>query len=1141
MSLLLTTRAGCLSCRAIASLRPDRPPSLLVSFVLSLLLLAALPQCAEAASLGINEVVALNDNGRADEDGDHPDWIELFNGSGSTIDLGGYGLSDEQDVPFKWMFPSRLLPAGAFVVVFASGKDRTNGTNLHANFGISSEGERLFLTRPDGVRIDDWPGIAIPRDHSYGRQPDGSMNFVFFATPTPGTANATPGFSGFATSPQFSRIGGFYDTPFDLFLSAGSSGVQIHFTLDGSEPTTNSPAFNTAFTIRDRSGDPNLLSMIPGTATANQHTDGWFPPNGLVNKATVVRARAFRADAWPSPVATHSYFVFTNAAQRYALPVVSLSINTNDLFNYNTGIYVLGKVFTDYTNSHPGEFLTGHTPANYTQRGDAWERRAHIEFYEPDAIKGQSMVFTMSGLEPSHGADASIPLTDPELKFAQNVLVDIQGQSSRSFRQKSLGIKARSDSPPTDNIAYELWTGLKDRAGRALTEFPNLRLRNSGNDWNETMFRDALCHRICAPTGIDTLAYRPVTLFIDGEYWGIQNAREQLDPRHFETHYGVPADEVVICETSGTLVDGRPGDQQHFLRMRAFIETNDMADAENYAWVQTQMDVQNFIAYQASQIYIANADWPHNNIRFWRKRTAQFETNAPPGHDGRWRWAMFDTDLAYGHSWSGGYGDNTLSVALNPTGRPGINAPWSTVIFRRLMMNQDFWRDFINTYADYLNSTFKENRAGDLVNEMQANLASSMPEHIRRWRTMGGSLNTWSNNVRVMRTFASQRPINCRQHMITQLGLGGFASVTLNVSHTNRGRIRVNQLVVDANTPGVANGAAYPWRGTYFRSVPIELQVLPAPGYVFAGWSNRVDLGLEDTITVTLSNNVTWTALFERSLPHDLSAAPYRFTEWSAESPAGTFPPHMRFEQTSTADPNLATPMDGEWVLSYNLTSRSRLNGLGADGLAFLNTSSTQEDPGAGYLGAAVMALRTIGVTNVEVSWIGGTMTPNQQAYALRLQYAVGDSSYLDVLDSSGQPVEYTRHPLAGHSQNIGPVTLPAAADNQPYVSLRWKYYFAAGSSGPRTQLRLDDIFVRQAGASSPSIFTGVRLLGAQSLQLRFTGVPYRSYTLEVSTNLLDWLWFGRVTTDIEGGFSFNDEVAPGVPALFYRLREGAE
>ena len=406
---------------------------------------------------------------------------------------------------------------------------------------------------------------------------------------------------------------------------------------------------------------------------------------------------------------------------------------------------------------------------------------------------------------------------------------------------------------------------------------------------------------------------------------------------------------------------------------------------------------------------------------------------------------------------------------------------------------------------------------------------------------MGNSLTTWSNNVRVMRTFASQRPINCRQHLVTQLGLGGFATVTLNVSHTNRGRIRINTLAIDANTPGVTNGQAYPWRGTYFRGVPIEVQALPAPGYMLAGWSNRADLGLQDTLTINLSNNVTWTALFERAIPHDLRAAPYMFTAWNADAPAGSYPPHMRFEQTPVPDPGLGTPMESDWQLPYDRTSRSRINGLGDDGLAFLNTSDPQADAGAGYLGTAVLALRTLGVTNIEVSWIGGTITPNQRAYALRLQYAVGDAPFQDVLDPGGQPIEYARNELAGHWQIIGPVSLPAAVNGQSFVWLRWKYYFTAGVSGPRAQLRLDDILVRPATSASPATFAVVEMSNTQMLQLHFAGSPHRRYTLELSTNLIDWSWLNPVTMDIGGTFTFTDPVDPAVPARFYRLRSGSE
>jgi hypothetical protein len=390
-----------------------------------------------------------------------------------------------------------------------------------------------------------------------------------------------------------------------------------------------------------------------------------------------------------------------------------------------------------------------------------------------------------------------------------------------------------------------------------------------------------------------------------------------------------------------------------------------------------------------------------------------------------------------------------------------------------------------------------------------------------------------------MRTFASQRPINCRQHMITELGLSGFSTLTLNVSHTQRGRIRINKLVIDGATPGVTNGLAYPWRGVYFRGVPVELQALPAPGYVFAGWSNRLDLGLQETINVSPSNNVTWTALFERSTPHDLGIGPYRFTSWDPAEPAGTAPPHMRFEQTSVPDPGLDVPLEGVWQLPYDRTNRSRINGLAGQGIAFLNTSSVQPDAGSGYLGSAVLALRTLGVTNIEVSWVAGTLVPNQQAYALRLQYAVGDAPFQDVAGLDGQPVEYLRNPMAGHTQLLGPVPLPSAANHQPYVSLRWKCYFVAGTSGPRAQLRLDDILVARADefSSASGSLSGFSQRSPLQLRLELSGMPHRAYELEASTNLIDWTTRGWVTLDIDGHGELVEPWQAARPEVFYRLR----
>lgn len=107
-----------------------------------------------ASDVFISEFLAQNDGGLTDEDGDASDWIEIYNSGAVDVNLQGWHLTDDAGELTKWEFPSTVVPAGGFVVVFASNKDRAvAGAELHTNFSISTEGEYLALVEPDGVTL----------------------------------------------------------------------------------------------------------------------------------------------------------------------------------------------------------------------------------------------------------------------------------------------------------------------------------------------------------------------------------------------------------------------------------------------------------------------------------------------------------------------------------------------------------------------------------------------------------------------------------------------------------------------------------------------------------------------------------------------------------------------------------------------------------------------------------------------------------------------------------------------------------------------------------------------------------------------------------------------------------------------------
>jgi len=619
--------------------------------------------------------------------------------------------------------------------------------------------------------------------------------------------------------PVFSQSGGYHESPFDLVLETEEKNAKIYYTLDGSEPTKDDLVYDAPIPIQSRSGESAELAWI------QEMSPTWVPPSGEIFKATVVRARVFDDDGNnSSPTVTHTFIV--DKTKRYTLPVVSIATNPDYFFNYNFGIYVMGRAYDELFDPNPA-LNPWERAANYNQYGEEWERPIHIEFFEANG----------------------------ELGFSQDSGVRINGTATRERAQKSLRIYAQDADGVNEAINYELFPDLTNPiSGDLIKSFKTIVLRNSGNDWDETLFRDALMQSLFSHTLINTQAYRPVIVFLNGEYWGIYNLRERVDEYYVESYYGVNPEDIVLLSNNGEINVGLPGDEQQYLDMLAFIKSNDMTNAENYAYVQTWMDIENYIDYEIAEIYSNNTNWPHVNIKYWRKKTNQFEPEAPYGQDGRWRWMIYDTDFGFGYD--GGKSAVEHNNLLNAT-RPIPNGD----LFSSLLKNPEFQTSFINRFADQLNTSFVPTHVIDRIDQMQSVLEPEIAEAIIRWRGSNGSVDQWDKDVDLLRYFAANRPGYVRQHIVDYFGLGGVANVTLSADE-NMGHILINSIAITSDTPGVENPSS--WTGIYFQDVPITITAVPNPGYRFLGWDGiqGVDSNTE-SITLTLKDDISLHAIFE--------------------------------------------------------------------------------------------------------------------------------------------------------------------------------------------------------------------------------------------------------------------------------------
>lgn len=836
-----------------------KPTQYILSLLLATMLLSA-TAFASAPQVVINEVLASNATSNADEDGDYEDWVELYNPGDDPISLLGWGLSDDYDNPFRWIFPDVSIGPGGFVLIWASGKDRNDpDAPLHSNFSIASAGEEVLLTRPDEVRIDELPPTWIPTDVSYGRKPDGGEQWYYFDEPTPGQPNSTVGGEGILDPPVFSRKGGFYAEAFDLDITHGDPEVMIVYTLDGSEPckhntegtsypyknaysfhpddppgdtlfhTYRSWPYQESIHVYDRSSEEDKLARI----TATVQPPGYMPDDPVF-KGRVVRARAYKEGFLPSNIITHSYFVHPEGPGKFHLPVISISVQENYLFDYDDGIYTPGVDADQWRLDNPGQTFSWPFYGNWRRRGDEWEYPAHMELFEQNGH---------------------------ERALAQDIGIRIHGGATRSYPMKSLRLYARNKY--TNSHLHH------DFFGEGAQGYKRLILRNSGNDFpteiwqpgnnSRTMFRDAVIQAITSHMRMDTQAYRPALVFLNGEYWGIQNIRERYDKHYLERIYGVEEEEIDLLTGKDEV---KEGDNLHYQATIDYIKKHGLQDDAHYDYIRTRIDTDNLIDYQITNIYADNTDWPGNNIDFWRYRTDAYDPDAPEGQDGRWRWLLFDTDFGFG-LWGGedAYKNNTLAFATTPDSEGWPNPPWSTFLLRSFLENQRFRTDFINRFADLLNTAFTPERTQSVIQQMKAEVAPDIARHFARWG-YPDAYDDWVEHVGMKTGFAQQRPPHQRQHIMEHFGLESTVQVKLDVDNQLKGHVRINTIGIMEDTPGV-DRYPYPWTGKYFKDVPLTIEAVAKPGHLFSHWEGDIE-STDAVIEITPDDDFKVKAHFQR-------------------------------------------------------------------------------------------------------------------------------------------------------------------------------------------------------------------------------------------------------------------------------------
>jgi hypothetical protein len=608
-----------------------------------------------AGNLVINEFLAANALGLADENGEQSGWIEIYNNSATPVNLAGWALTHDPDTLGAWQFPSRTLGVGGYLVVFASGKDRkpTSG-NLHTNFKLNANGDYLALVGPASPRVavSQFPPNYNPPavtefpvqryDFSYGLTTPGGSTLRYFSPPTPNATNSTATqLTGVAAKPQMSVGRGFFKDPFQLVMSCATLNATVRYTLDGSVPIAASAAYTAPITI---------------------------------STTTVLRAVAFAANTISSETATHSYIyldqVFNQVPPPYdnpangadntnpPLPTVSnvpvasggtqfpVAWGTNS--NFTAGNTLVTNLVT--ANAIPADYgmrssiygdankyddtgainaATGKTnmdrikqglrdlpilsvvmknddmfgPSglypNSTTKGPGSQKPCSIEMILPD---GSTAFATSTGIQ-MHGNASRNPQNSPKHSFSLNFKGD--------YGASSLDYQLFADSPVSSlddiilradyNSSWTHWDGGNNEGG-AGTVF--------GQRPRGTRTRDAYSKDLFRGMGRIAGHHRFVNLFINGLYWGTFDATEKESNKFAANYFGGDKSDYDVME-QGAL---KSGTQTAYNAMTAIAS---LGVNTNYEAMKQYLDVPEFIDYMLLHFYVGHQDWGDDMNKNW--------------------------------------------------------------------------------------------------------------------------------------------------------------------------------------------------------------------------------------------------------------------------------------------------------------------------------------------------------------------------------------------------------------------------------------------------------------------------------------------------------------------------------------------
>ena len=716
----------------------------------------------------LSEVSTDNTIYFADENGERHDYIEIHNTSGAPVALEGWYLSDSSSDLKRWAFPNVTLPADGYLAVHCSGYNRrSDAEHLHTDFRLS-EGESVYLSRPDGRTVSVATPPALVSDQSWSLY-EGEWSTEL--APTPGMENSPEAaarinaqlFGGSAVRLNEIMASAIKE-PCDWIEIYNASGQAVDLSGYGLSDNSGRPRkwqfpegsilqpgqyMALALTGREggRSGD--YLNVNFALASEGGYTVTLSDPSGNVLDAAYM-SQQFGGISYGRAEGEEGFFYFgagtlmaanTGAHYRSRAAEAECSVqgglySSGQSFSVELSAPAGSRIYYTLDSSDPSESSTLYSGPIQISSSTILRTRVYRDGFMPSFIDTQSYLYDVrndsnmyvvslvsdwdnltgeaNGLVSANNlmkdlereAHVELFLPNGERVISQGCGISLHGADSRKEKIKSFNVIARS-SYGKNRFEYPIFSQ------RNYQQYQSILLRPSGEDQSMSFMRDSVLTSLMRGSSLMFQEHELCVVYLDGEYYTMCYIRERINKHaicQFEGWEGME-DDIDIVRGNSSVTQGSNKSYEEIL---SWVKKNDMTTAEAYAYLDSRIDIQNYIEYTAMEIFSGNADLL--NVRRYRNAKT----------DGKWRWALYDLDWAF-------YNDtNSIGKWLTPGG-VGVRNATDNTLFVGCMKNPTFREQFLTYMGERLATDFSTENVLGKFTERYKLLEPMLPQYKEKW------------------------------------------------------------------------------------------------------------------------------------------------------------------------------------------------------------------------------------------------------------------------------------------------------------------------------------------------------------------------------------------------------------------------